>query len=65
MIPRLAMLPAFLAPAISWMVQAQSTVQRGANVFAESGCLHCNILEKRELKNLIAYLHSCHDRRGR
>lgn len=104
--PQLAMLAVMLAPAISLMAHAQTKEQRGADVFAKSGCLHCHsiqnvggkkgpdlsgvgqrlskarmrrqilsggaempafadVLEKRELKDLLTYLHSCRDRRGR
>jgi ubiquinol-cytochrome c reductase cytochrome b subunit len=103
---RLAMLAVMLTPAISVIVHAQTKTQRGADVFAKSGCLHCHsvqhvggkkgpdlsvvgqrlsktrmrrqilsggeempafadVLDKQELKDLLAYLHSCRDTRGR
>ncbi len=104
--PQLAMLAVMLAPAISLMAHSQTKTQRGADVFAESGCPHCvsiqhvggkkgpdlsgvsqrlskgrmrrqilsggeempsfaDVLNKQELKDLLAYLHSCRNKRGR
>lgn len=54
-------------PALSGVGQRLSKAGMRRQITSRSAEMpaFANILEKPELKDMIAYLHSCHDRRGR